>query len=813
MQDKLPAGGSSRRKHTPYKPYWDDTLTRLWHIANDKEKEFTRFKGHRRIKSTLRIAYANARNAFDKYLRQRQRAYRRGLLIDIEDCSTSDPRQFWKHINKLGPKRKTDIPWEVYDEHGNVCHDKDTVLKTWEREYYKLLNDKSGNFDESFYHDILESKTHFERNMLDPLYAENVFLNKPLDINEISKAVSKAKTGKSAGIDMIPNEVLKNDCVIRCLHVLFQLCFDSGLMPSAWTQAIVCPIPKSRSNDPRLPLSYRGLSLLSCIYKIYSSILNSRLLSFLEDNNILFDEQNGFRSKRSCVDHIFSINSIIQNKINERGNVFACFVDFRKAFDLLPRDLLLFRLLEYGVDGKMYNAIKCIYRKSSCAVRINDKMTDWFSAEQGVRQGDNLSPTLFSAFVNSLIGELKSGGVGVKLGDDCISVLAYADDLVLLSENEPDLQNLLNVLNSWCHRWQLCINLDKTKVMHFRKKTCNKTIFDFTINGVPLEVVSEYKYLGILLNEHLDFEKTAELLSSAAGRALGGVINKVKWNKDLGYQTYSKLIDSCVIPILLYGSGVWGLKKFKCCEDVILRACRYYIGVHRLAPIPGIQGDMGWLDCKSRWTQEAVRLYNRFIAMDNSRINKKIFLYDRQKSANNWSKKFHKITDDLNLTVFCNNQSIIPLDLVKSRLWDNFKVDWEHHCATKPKLRTYVMHKKDVNVASHICSNLPKYERSLISQLRLGILPIRIETGRYSNLPEQQRICLLCDSNQVENELHFVFQCHLYDIERNQFEHALNVSFSELSDIDKFTTIFQHPFILGRYLRQAIRKRRDKLYR
>ncbi len=119
----------------------------------------------------------------------------------------------------------------------------------------------------------------------------------------------------------------------------------------------------------------------------------------------------------------------------------------------------------------------------------------------------------------------------------------------------------------------------------------------------------------------------------------------------------------------------------------------------------------------------------------------------------------------------------------------------------------------DVNVASHISSNLPKYERSLISQLRLCILPIRIETGRYSNLPEQQRLCLLCDSNQVENEWHLLFHCNLYDVERSQFEHSLNISFGDLTDNNKFTTVFQHPFMLGRYLRQVIRKRRQKLYR
>ncbi len=152
----------------------------------------------------------------------------------------------------------------------------------------------------------------------------------------------------------------------------FQMCFDNGLIPNALTQAIICPIPKLKSNDPRLPLSYRGLSILSCIYKIYSSILNTRILKYWEDNGILNDEQNGFRSKRSCLDHIHSIFSIVRSRINSGNSVFTCMVDFRKAFDLVPRELLLFRLLEYGIDGKMYNAVKNIYSQSTCAVRINE---------------------------------------------------------------------------------------------------------------------------------------------------------------------------------------------------------------------------------------------------------------------------------------------------------------------------------------------------------------------------------------------------------------------------------------------------------
>ncbi len=814
MREKLsPISKCGRRKNTPYKPYWNEELSSLWKTAHMKESLYVKYKGARRVKQSLRQGFIVARNNFDKLLRQRKRSYQRGHLLDIETCNTNDPRKFWKYIQKLGPRKKGDIPWEVYDDDGNICTDRETVLNRWKADYCHLLNDNPGEYDNVFYENIKTAKEHQEREMQDPLYDMNADLNKSIELHEVKKMVDKAKTGKSAGVDGIPNEVLKSDSVIKCLHAFFQLCFDSGLIPSIWTQAIISPIPKCKSSDPRIPLNYRGLSILSCVYKIYTAILNSRILLYLEENDLLHDEQNGFRSRRSCADHIFSLCSIVKNKVNLGQDIFACFVDFRKAFDFVPRDMLLYRLLEYGIDGKMYNAIKGVYKKASCSVKINGVMSDWFDTSQGLKQGDNFSPTGFAAYLNPLLTELKRSGIGVKIGENSICVLAYADDLVLISESAQDLQKLLDILYSWCYKWRLMVNTDKTKVMHFRSKAKPKSTFAFNVNGNLLEFVSDYKYLGTLLNEHLDYTKTAELLANSAGRALGAVINKVKANKDLGYKTYSTLIDSCVMPILLYASGVWGLEKYKCCEDVLLRASRFFIGVHRLTPIPGIQGDCGWLDFKSRCTIELVRLYNRFITMDADRLNRAIFMYDKEKCSNNWSQKFKHILDELDLMETWSRNQVIPLEVAKQKVAQKFLADWTHQCSTKPKLRTYVTFKDDTNVSAHISCNLPKYERSLISQLRLGILPLRIETGRYANLKENERICLLCQQNCVENEAHFLFECDLYETERSQFEAEIGVNFSNLSTENKFRTVFEHPYRLGKFLKAAINKRKTKLYK
>ncbi len=140
-------------------------------------------------------------------------------------------------------------------------------------------------------------------------------------ITELSTKISRSAVFASC-IDKIPNEVLKSDLIRNCLHQFFQYYFDTGLLPSHWLKAVIKPIPKSRTNDPRIPLNYRGVNLLSCIYKTYSCIINKRLSSFLERYHLIEDEQNGFRGGRSCLDHIYTLYSIIQNRKNQSKDTY-----------------------------------------------------------------------------------------------------------------------------------------------------------------------------------------------------------------------------------------------------------------------------------------------------------------------------------------------------------------------------------------------------------------------------------------------------------------------------------------------------------
>ena len=116
-------------------------------------------------------------------------------------------------------------------------------------------------------------------------------------------------------------------------------------------------------------------------------------------------------------------------------------------------------------------------------------------------------------------------------------------------------------------------------------------------------------------------------------------------------------------------------------------------------------------------------------------------------------------------------------------------------------------------IAAHLNSNLPKPERSLISQLRLGVLPLRIETGRYTRLEVHERLCELCNNGQVEDEAHFLFECDMYNNLRNDMQTAMNAQFNTLDLPEKFETIFKHPHSLGKYLNKAMSIRKAKLYK
>ena len=250
-----------------------------------------------------------------------------------------------------------------------------------------------------------------------------------------------------------------------------------------------------------------------------------------------------------------------------------------------------------------------------------------------------------------------------------------------------------------------------------------------------MEYTDHYKYLGVIFTEKNDFTQNAEKLARGAGRALGSVIPKLQTLKEFGIKTYEKLFNSCVVPILDYQSSIWGFKDYNIIDTVQNRAIRYFLGVHRFAPKLAINGDIGWLPAKERRWCNILRYWNRLIQMDNSRLCKKIFLWDYNICRNNWSADVKCIMDKIGLTQRFEHLEVCDINNGKQLLYDMYMRDWSHKIQTVSKLRTYRTFKTSYHVEKYVLMNLNRRERSILAQFRIGILPLRVETGRYIGKP------------------------------------------------------------------------------
>ena len=270
-----------------------------------------------------REIFVNARKSYRALLKIKERDFKMkeiNTLLSGSENSTD----FWKQIRKMGcSKKKRTV--------NNIS------MEDWAKHFKHVFQS-----NEDF---IQDNSVECEGND-----DTEHFLNTGISEEEIIQAITKLKRGKAAGLDDISAEMLKlgGKRVHLYLTKLFNSIFDKGLYPSDWSKAIIVPIFKK--GDPEKADNYRGVSLLSVISKCYTSILNQRLYTWLENEQKISENQAGFRKHYSTVDQIFTLHAAIQSCLCKRGKkLYVAFVDLKKAFDSVRRDKFIHRLNEHGV--------------------------------------------------------------------------------------------------------------------------------------------------------------------------------------------------------------------------------------------------------------------------------------------------------------------------------------------------------------------------------------------------------------------------------------------------------------------------------
>ena len=348
------------------KPWWDEEL------------EMLRKHKHRRLRllhlehSELAVSqYRNIRNQFKKLFRQKKMLYKLKIREKIEGCKSA--ADFWNEIHLL--------------RNPNLCIN--NISSSMWYEYFSTLLNMTNEMDES-HAEYVNNYVTIHNSSCDECNRANVnmSMNSKITISEVDAVISLLDSGKASGLDGITYECLKKSKVIivPLLCQLFNKILDMGIFPDAWCKALVVPIHKSGSSDD--PSNYRGISLLSCVSKVFSKILNNRLVTWAEENNKLFDEQGGYTKGKGTIYQIFILQSLVSKYLCRKGGrCYNIFINFSKAFYTIPHSHMFYRLIREGVHGQIIKLLQNMYSKlKSCIQPNRSSITDTYNCTIGRRQ-------------------------------------------------------------------------------------------------------------------------------------------------------------------------------------------------------------------------------------------------------------------------------------------------------------------------------------------------------------------------------------------------------------------------------------------
>lgn len=528
-------------------------------------------------------SFQDARRLYNREKKLARAAYEEQLLRNFLHTCRHDHKRLWRMLG---------------DEARGACAIQDTGV--WTRHFTALLHAGDGNFSLDRVKSALgfinthvfsaNNDWHDDWVVRHRSREAKAILDSPITCEEVIAAIKRLPNGKSPGNEAAPAECYKYarrlvqpgdepgtrelNRIAPVLHILLQHIFDTGDFPSQFATTLVTPVHKK--GDQQVPGNYRGIAVGGALAKLYASVLLKRLSTATEKLGLRHTAQAGFRFGFGTAHHLF-VKRVLTEKHCLPGSapLIIVQIDFEKAFDKVPREVLWARLQERGVQGRMLEAIKSAYARVEMRVKVDGNLGEIFLSELGVKQGDPLSTELFGLYIEALgdlidahdqaEGEASSRhpNAAPKLGGRPVSLLFYADDVSLLATTVARMKELLAYVDTFCECFGMHANVKKCERMIFADSAedadrLNRQCAPLRLQGEPIPAVDRARYLGLVYGPNRAFSTCREALNDSARGAMFSLIGRTKQRKIFAPDVRMRLFDAQVRAIATYGCEAWG---------------------------------------------------------------------------------------------------------------------------------------------------------------------------------------------------------------------------------------------------------------
>ena len=689
----------------------------------------------------------------NKRIKTERRRNKEKRLFELKQAKDNhDHKKFWQLINKVKIKKQ---------RIKSTLKAEDFKLQLEERDLQQTqITDKLITLM------VDEKKLRQNKTLKD----ESDSLNSDITIEEITKSLKSMHNSKSGGPDGFVNEILKNNVqeITPVLLKLFNNILHDKEIP--WNTSWIVPLYKNGENNDLS--SYRCINLSSCVEKLLTKIIKVRLTNFCDNMGIISPLQTGFRKGNSVLDNIYILREIMRIYNNKKHELFLCFLDLSKAFDSIPTTRLKKKLQSILPESKVLSTIMNILDNKTYQVLYDGKTTESFQLRNGIPQGDSMSPILFNLYINDLLDrfeENENNNDPVNIENMKISILIYADDILLLSQSQHGMIKQIKIIQDYCCDNALKINYNKTKIMIRNPKSKYSSLTISTKDEIKtIEVVNEYKYLGMWFTKnnrkHLDnLEKSGRKSSFMTTKLLKefGEINGYLLRDTFEMLTLSK-IRYC--GEFCFDDNLKNLNKLQ--YQFYKRFCHLKVTTPNYCLI----GEFGIKPIEVHFYKAALRYWGKIVTADENSLVRKIYhsIYENINEpyySKTWVSKIKKLLhklqlDELWLKQYDTDRNISKI-LIDKRLNEYCREEWISSARHSHKGNNYLqLARFELGLKMYL--NFVVTDKSIghMLKIRTGNHTLSVEVDRYRNRKTYDEcICKSCEQEEIEDLFHVIVVC------------------------------------------------------